>query len=226
MKPVASNGESIRRDRMVRELQAQGIRHGGVLDALRQVPRERFVDEALRGKAYRTDASLPIGDKQTISQPWIVARMTELLEPDGKGRVLDVGTGSGYHAAILSSVFEQVYSVERLPELSRKARRLIRELEIENVHFKIFDGSYGWSEFAPYRGIVVTAAAPEVPEPLVRQLDDGGILVLPIGGDAAGERDQELVRVRRRGDKVEQENLGPCRFVPLVGKYGWSQPRR
>jgi protein-L-isoaspartate(D-aspartate) O-methyltransferase len=208
---------------MVRDLQARGIRDEKVLAAMRELPRERFVDEALHGKAYRIDAALPIGDKQTISQPWVVARMTELLEPDGCGRVLDVGTGSGYHAAVLAPLFEQVYTVERIPTLSRRARQLVRELGIENVHFKIFDGSYGWGEFAPYRGIVVTAAAPDVPEPLLQQLDDGGVLVLPIGGEAEGESEQVLVRVRRKGDRFEREQVGPCRFVPLLGRYGWNR---
>jgi protein-L-isoaspartate(D-aspartate) O-methyltransferase len=213
------------RQRMVRSLEARGIKDARVLAAMRAVPRERFVDEALRGEAYG-EAALPIGEQQTISQPWIVARMTELLEPDGAGRVLEVGTGSGYHAAVLSRLFEQVYSVERLPSLSRRARETVRASGIENVHFKIFDGTYGWSEFAPYRAIVVTAAAPDVPEPLLEQLDDGGHLVLPIGGDGGGEgtaEDQVLVRVTRRGGDTFREEHGRCRFVPLVGKFGWPR---
>ncbi len=214
----------IRRERMVRDLESRGIRHAGVLAAMARVPREMFVEEALRGKAY-SDASLPIGDRQTISQPWIVARMTELLEPDGSGRVLEIGTGSGYHAAVLASVFERVYTVERNRDLSERARRRLRDLRIENVHFKIFDGGYGWSEFAPYRGVVVTAAVPDVPAPLLEQLADGGRMVLP---QAAGVlpgpgEEQTLIRLLRRGEQLEREVHGPCRFVPLTGRFGWRE---
>jgi len=212
-------GGSIRRRRLVEQLAARGIRDTEVLRAIGEIPRERFVDEALRGKAY-ADAPLPIGERQTISQPWIVARMTELLEPDGAGKVLEIGTGSGYHAAVLSRVFARVYTVERLEALSRRARPLLRELGIENVHFKIFDGSYGWSEFAPYQAIVVTAAVPEVPAPLVEQLEDGGRLVLPLGGHEANE-EQMLVRLRKQGTELLREQHGLCRFVPLVGRFGW-----
>jgi protein-L-isoaspartate(D-aspartate) O-methyltransferase len=214
----------IRRARMVRELEARGIADRRVLDALSEIPREPFVEEALRSKAYG-DAALPIGEKQTISQPYIVARMCELTEPDGTGRVLEIGSGSGYHAAVLSRLFEQVYSVERIAAFSKRARAAVRALGIENVHFKIFDGSYGWSEFAPYRAIVVTAAAPEVPAPLLEQLEAGGRLVLPLatkgraGGDAS---DQTLVRVVKDGDSLRREEHGPCRFVPLLGKFGWT----
>ncbi|HEX5044015.1 MAG TPA: protein-L-isoaspartate(D-aspartate) O-methyltransferase [Candidatus Polarisedimenticolaceae bacterium] len=207
------------RERMVRALQERGIADPRVLAALREVPRERFVDEALAAKAY-ADASLPIGEQQTISQPWIVAAMTELVEPDGTGRALEIGTGSGYQAAVLSKVFAQVYTVERLPSLSSRARQALRALGIENVHLKIFDGSYGWSEFAPYRAIVVTAAAPDVPKPLLDQLADGGRLVLPVG-ESQGAAEQTLVRVTRRGDAFVRENAGSCRFVPLVGKFGF-----
>ncbi len=207
------------RERMVRTLQERGIADPRVLAALREIPRERFVDEALAAKAY-ADASLPIGEQQTISQPWIVAAMTELVEPDGTGRVLEIGTGSGYQAAVLSKVFAQVYTVERLPTLSTRARQTLRGLSIENVHLKIFDGSYGWSEFAPYRAIVVTAAAPDVPRPLLDQLAEGGRLVLPIG-ESQGANEQTLVRVTRRGSEFVRENAGSCRFVPLVGKFGF-----
>jgi len=215
--------EGARRRRMVRELEQRGIVHPLVLKGMGEIARATFVDEALRGKAYDDDA-LPIGDGQTISQPWIVARMTELLEPDGAGRALEIGTGSGYHAAVLSRVFEQVYSVERILALSRRARARIRELGIENVHFKVFDGSYGWSEFAPYRAIVVTAAVPRVVEPLVEQLEDGGIMVMPVGPASGDTQDrQTLVRVIRRGSEVVREERGDCRFVPLVGRFGWDR---
>ena len=213
----------IRRARMARDLESRGIKDRRVLDAMAAVPREPFVEEALRSKVYG-DAPLPIGEKQTISQPWIVARMCELLAPDGTGRVLEIGSGSGYHAAVLGRLFEQVYSVERLEVLSRRARASVRALGIENVHFKIFDGTYGWSEFAPYRAIVVTAAAPEVPAPLLEQLEEGGRLVLPIATspEEADLEDQRLVRVVKTASGVRREEHGPCRFVPLVGKFGWE----
>lgn len=213
----------IRRARMARELESRGIADRRVLDAMAKTPREPFVEEALRSKAYG-DTPLPIGEGQTISQPWIVARMCELAEPDGTGRVLEIGSGSGYHAAVLSRLYEQVYSVERLPAFSKRAREAVRSLGIENVHFKIFDGSYGWSEFAPYRAVVVTASAPDVPAPLVEQLEDGGRLVIPISSSAPESEvgEQTLVRVVKTGAGTRREDHGPCRFVPLVGKYGWT----
>jgi protein-L-isoaspartate(D-aspartate) O-methyltransferase len=209
---------------MVRELALRGITDRRVLEAMGSIPREPFVEEALRAKAY-DDAALPIGEKQTISQPYIVARMSELTEPDGTGRVLEIGSGSGYHAAILSRLFEHVYSVERLAGFSKRARERVRAQGIQTVHFKIFDGSYGWSEFAPYRAIVVTAAAPEVPTPLLDQLEDGGRLVLPIATIAGGASDateQTLIRVVKDGTGIRREAHGPCRFVPLLGKFGWT----
>lgn len=214
-----AGNDSMRRERLVRDLAAKGIRESRVLEAMRLVPRERFVEEALRGEAY-SDASLPIGEKQTISQPYVVARMCELTAPDGTGTVLEIGTGSGYHAAVLARLFERVYSVERLPTLSTRALKTLRDLEIQNVHMKIFDGTYGWSEFAPYRAIVVTAAAPDVPKPLLEQLAEGGRLVLPIGGQD-GADDQLLTSVTRDGAEWKRVEHGSCRFVPLLGRFGW-----
>ncbi len=217
---MAHDPLAIRRQRLVQQLRERGIRDPAVLAAIGEIPRERFVEEALRAKAY-ADAPLPIGEKQTISQPWIVARMTELLEPDGRGRVLEIGTGSGYQAAVLSKVFELVYTVERLPALSRRAREVLRDLGILNVHFKIFDGSYGWGEFAPYPAIVVTASVPDVPEPLLSQLDEGGRMVVPVS--RGGSRDEQvLIRLRKQGGRVIEEDHGLCRFVPLLGKFGWE----
>jgi protein-L-isoaspartate(D-aspartate) O-methyltransferase len=215
----------IRRSRMVRELSSRGIADPRVLEAIGAVPREPFVEEALRAKAY-TDAPLPIGEKQTISQPWVVARMCELAGPDDAARVLEIGTGSGYHAAVLSRLFAQVFSVERLAALSKRAQKTVRALGIENVHFKICDGTYGWSEFAPYRAIVVTAAAPDVPAPLLEQLEPGGRLVLPLAAGRPDEgegEDQTLVRVVLTPGGPRREEHGPCRFVPLVGKFGWER---
>jgi protein-L-isoaspartate(D-aspartate) O-methyltransferase len=214
-------GERINLERMVKKLSEQGIRNPDVLKAMKLIPRERFVEEALRGKAY-SDAALPIGEGQTISQPWVVARMTELTSPTGEGKILEIGSGSGYQAAVLSQLFELVYSVERIANFSHRARQTIRALDIENVHFKIFDGSYGWSEFAPYRAIVVTAAVPEVPAPLVEQLEEGGKLVMPLV-NGEGSDEQTLVRVIKRRSGLLTEKHGPCRFVPLVGKYGLKE---
>lgn len=209
-----------RRERLLRELEAKGISDPRVLEAIRAVPRELFVQEALRGEAYR-DAALPIGEKQTISQPWIVARMCELARPDGRGKVLEIGTGSGYHAAVLAGLYELVYSVERIAALSARARSTLRELGLQKVHLKVFDGSYGWSEFAPYRAILVTAGAPEAPEPLIEQLEIGGRLIIPLGGGGPGD-DQILTTVTREAQGNVRETHGACRFVPLVGRFGWQ----
>ena len=210
----------IKRARFVAQLKSRGIASRAVLEAMQSVPREPFVDEALRGKAY-ADAALPIGENQSISQPWIVARMCELIEPDGTGRVLEIGTGSGYHAAVLSRLFEQVYTVERIEALSVRARKTLRALGLENVHFKIFDGGYGWSEFAPYRAVVVTAGSPAPPKPLLEQLEDGGRLVIPLGRTPE-DADQRLVCYVRRGDRTSRADHGACCFVPLLGRFGWT----
>jgi protein-L-isoaspartate(D-aspartate) O-methyltransferase len=204
---------------MLDDLARRGIRDRRVLDAMAAVRRGAFVPEAL-GDAARGGEALPIGERQTISQTWTVARMCELVEPDGSGRALEIGTGSGYHAAVLSRLFEIVYSVERIPALAERARLHLREAGIENVHIQIFDGTYGWSEFAPYRAIVVTAAAPSVPDSLVQQLEDGGHLVLPLAvpGD---NRSQILTRVTRAGSGVVTASYERCRFVRLVGRFGW-----
>lgn len=211
--------EPTRPSQLVADLAAKGIRDRAVLDAIARTPRERFVEEALAARAY-SDVSLPIGEAQTISQPWIVARMTELIEPTGAGDVLEIGTGSGYQAAILARLYARVFTVERIAKLSQRARRTLRELGVENVHFKIFDGTYGWGEFAPYAAILVTAAAPSVPTPLLAQLADGGRLVVPVEERGAGDR-QVLTRVTRRGDRFEEDRHGGCRFVPLIGRHGY-----
>ena len=218
-----ATGDRIKLQRLAQQLGARGIKDEKVLAAMRSVPREPFVEEGLRAQAY-SDASLPIGEQQTISQPWIVARMCELAGPDFGGRVLEIGTGSGYHASVLSRLFEQVYSVERIVSLSQKARGNVRALGIENVHFKIFDGGYGWSEFAPYKAVIVAAAAPEIPTPLIDQLEEGGKLIVPLADERpSAQRNQKLVRVIKRESGNVTEDHGPCRFVPLTGKFGWSR---
>jgi protein-L-isoaspartate(D-aspartate) O-methyltransferase len=212
--------QRIRRERMVsRLLQGRGVDDPKVLEAMREIPRHLFVEEALAAKAYG-DHALPIGSGQTISQPIMVARMAQLLEVRPTDAILEIGTGSGYQASVLSRLAHRVYTVERLPELSGRARKLVRSLGIENVHFKVFDGTYGWSEFGPYDGILVTAATPQVPEPLLEQLREGGRLVVPVGG--AGE--QVLSLLRKIGpSRFAEEEHGPVAFVPLVGRYGFGK---
>jgi len=211
------SASAAQRERLARSLAERGIRDARVLGALREGPREAFVQEALRGKAY-SDAALPIGEKQTISQPWIVARMTELLEPDGCGRVLEIGTGSGYQAAILSRLVHTVFTIERVASLAEGAGRVLRTLGITNVIQRVADGSAGWPGNAPYRGILVTAGAPDVPRSLLAQLSEGGRLVIPTGSRAS----QNLTVVERRGDQFFPVQRLACAFVPLLGREGWK----
>jgi protein-L-isoaspartate(D-aspartate) O-methyltransferase len=209
------------RQRMVREqLQKRGIVDAKVLEVMQRVPRHLFVSEDVRHLAY-SDAPLPIEHRQTISQPYIVALMTQLLELTGEERVLEIGTGSGYQAAILSHLASKVITLERIPELSQKARSILQELHLDNVEVHHGDGSQGFPEQAPYAAIIVTAAAPKVPQPLKDQLTDGGRLVLPVG-DRYG---QMLERWCRRGDDYQRERIAPVAFVPLVGNHGWSSER-
>jgi protein-L-isoaspartate(D-aspartate) O-methyltransferase len=209
----------IPRERMVERLREQyRIRDANVLEAMRQIPRHFFVPEALRGRAYG-DHALPIDANQTISQPFIVARMTELLELDKKSRVLEIGAGSGYQTSVLAQLASQVYAIERIGELARDAQARIRELGIYNATVKAFDGTLGWSAHGPYDGILVAAGGPKVPEPLIAQLKMGGRLVIPVGETRESQR---LVRVIKTetGNKIEQH--GPCQFVPLIGQHGWG----
>jgi len=194
------------------------IRDPRALDAMRAVPRHLFVPEALQGRAYG-DHALPIAANQTISQPYIVARMTELLEADRHSRVLEIGAGSGYQTAVLARVAGQVYAIERIAELAREAQARIRSLGIYNATVKCFDGTLGWSAHGPYDAILVAAGSPEVPEPLLAQLKVGGRLVLPVG---ATREAQQLIRVVRTEEGYETEEHGPCAFVPLIGRYGWN----
>jgi len=196
-----------------------GIRDARVLDAMNFVPRHFFVPEALQGSAYG-DHALPIDANQTISQPYIVARMTELLELKASDRVLEIGAGSGYQTAVLARVAGQVFAIERLPELARQAQARIRQFGIHNATVKCFDGTLGWSAHAPYDGILVAAGGPEVPEPLIAQLKEGGRLVIPVGE----RRDaQHLIRVIKTERSIKREDHGACAFVPLIGHYGWGE---
>ena len=204
------------RDRLVERLREKGIRSEAVLEVMRRTPRHLFVDEALSSRAYE-DTALPIGFYQTISQPYIVARMTEALLAGGvPEKVLEVGTGSGYQAAVLAQLVPRLYTVERIDALVRSARQRFRTLELRNVQLKQSDGSWGWPQQAPFDAILVTAAPAEIPRPLLEQLADGGRLVIPVGG-ASG---QTLAVVTRRGNVYEREDLEPVSFVPLVGGAG------
>ncbi len=204
------------RSRMVDLLRSRGIRDERVLKAMSEIPRHLFVPEALAAKAYG-DHALPIGEMQTISQPYMVARMTELAEVNKDSTVLEIGAGSGYQTAVLSAVAGRVLAIERISDLARTAQRNIRQLGCYNATVKWFDGTIGWSDHAPYDAIVVAAGSPEVPEPLVTQLAVGGRLVIPIGN----EEHQILVRVIRTETDVVRENYEPCVFVKLIGRYGW-----
>lgn len=207
------------RARMVQDYVAgRGIKDERILQAMRDVPRHLFVPTLVAAKAYGAGA-LPIGAKQTISQPYIVARMIELLDLTGKEKVLEIGTGTGYQAVVLSKLCAKVFSIERVNELALRAAELIRTLKIYNASVKVFDGTYGWSDQAPFDRIIVAAAAPEVPKPLLEQLSRTGKLVIPIG--EAGN--QRLARVMRVGTRVQIEDCGTAEFVPLVGKFGWKE---
>jgi protein-L-isoaspartate(D-aspartate) O-methyltransferase len=210
----------IPRERMVERLRDQyRIRDSNVLEAMRQVPRHFFVPEALRGRAYG-DHALPIDANQTISQPFIVARMTELLELDKKSRVLEIGAGSGYQTAVLAQLAAQVYAIERIGELAREAQARIRDLGIYNATVKAFDGTLGWSAHGPYDGILVAAGGPKVPEPLIAQMKIGGRLVIPVGETRESQR---LMRVIKTEAVPKIEEHGPCQFVPLIGQHGWER---
>ena len=195
-----------------------GIKDAKVLDAIKSVPRHFFVPEALQGRAYG-DHALPISANQTISQPFIVARMTELLELDANSRVLEIGAGSGYQTAVLSKVAAQVYSIERIGDLAREAQARIRHLEIYNATVKCFDGTLGWAAHAPYDAILVAAGGPTIPDPLINQLKIGGRLVVPVGESREAQR---LIRVIKSESGRKQEDHGGCAFVPLIGQHGWS----
>ena len=206
------------RNRMVEsQLISRGIKDARVLDAMRKIPRHRFVEEALIGQVYN-DHPLPIGEKQTISQPYMVALMTEALELQGPEKVLEIGTGSGYQTAILAELAEKIYSIERIRSLSVKAQRILDELGYFNVVLKVGDGTVGFKEEAPFDAIIVTAGSPDVPQPLVDQLAMGGRLVIPVGDRYT----QSLMKVVRAKEGITKTDLGGCRFVNLLGQHGWK----
>lgn len=198
-------------------MRERGVSDPAVLSALGELPRHAFVPQGVSHRAYR-DAALPIGYGQTVSQPSIQALYVQSLELSGHEKVLEIGTGSGYQTALLAAVAEHVYSVERVRELSRRAQQTFDALGIRNVALLVGDGTVGWSRYAPYDAIVVTAGAPEVPDALLGQLADGGRLLIPVGN----RKTQTLVRVTRRGDEYPREEVIGCSFVPLLGRFGWS----
>ena len=206
------------RQKMVEEqIIARGIKDPKLIAAMKKVPRHVFVEEALQSQGY-SDHPLPIGEKQTISQPYMVALMTEALLLSGKEKVLEIGTGSGYQTAILAELSEKVYSIERIRSLAIRARKLLYDLGYFNVEIKIFDGTLGWGEERPFDAITVTAGAPDIPQPLIDQLAMGGRLVIPVGNSFA----QDLIRITKVEEGVKKEDLGGCRFVKLIGRYGWE----
>lgn len=209
--------ERVRNNMIETQLVARGIKDKKVLDAFRSIPRQLFMPEALRSQAY-SDYPLPIGEGQTISQPYIVAYMTELLKLKSTDKVLEIGTGSGYQAAVLSNIVDKVFTIERVQSLATATRKLLQSLGYNNIIEKIGDGTLGWKEFAPYDAIIVTAGGHSVPENYINQLAVGGRLVIPYGG----EESQELYRFTKTPKGVRKENLGNVKFVKLVGKNGWE----
>ena len=217
MSPDMIQSYAGQRRKMVEEqLVERGIKDLGVLEAMSRVPRHLFAQESLRHRAYG-DYPLPIGENQTLSQPYIVAAMTAALSLKGEERVLEIGTGSGYQTAVVAELARQVFTIERLNNLSRKAQEILEGLNYMSIVFKMFDGTYGWPDQAPFDAILVTASAKEIPESLVKQLGEGGRLVAPTG-DAD---EQKLVVLTKNGSRVSRRELGACKFVPLIGKYGW-----
>jgi protein-L-isoaspartate(D-aspartate) O-methyltransferase len=195
-----------------------GIRDERVLEVMNTVPRHLFVPDALRAQAYK-DNALPLSVGQTISQPYIVARMTELLELKGKERVLEIGSGSGYQTAVLAMLCRKVYAIERIGSIATEAKARLMSLGYRNISYRVGDGTLGWGVYAPFDAILVAAGGPEIPKPLVEQLEIGGRLVIPIGQE---QKSQTLVRVTRTERGITTEECGPCAFVPLIGEHGWK----
>jgi protein-L-isoaspartate(D-aspartate) O-methyltransferase len=207
------------RSRMVDEqIAGRGVKEVRVLAVMRKIPRHEFLPEGIRGMAYN-DSALPLGEGQTMSQPYMVALMTELLGLTGTERVLEIGTGSGYQAAVLAELCQKVYTVERIKTIADKARVTLDRLGYKSVAIKVYDGTYGWKEMAPFDAIIVTAGSPDIPAPLVEQLKEGGRLVIPVG-DRYGQR---LITVVKTAEGITTEQSIPCVFVPLIGNHGWKE---
>ena len=208
----------LREDMVKDQLISRGIFDKLVLDAMKKVPRERFIPKDLEGSAY-DDCALPIGEGQTISQPYMVAIMTEKLGLSGSEKVLEIGTGSGYQAAVLAEIAKEVYTIERIPAIAERSQKIFDELGYKNIKVIVGDGTLGLPEKAPFGGIIVTAGSPDIPKPLVDQLSDGGKLVIPVGETF----EQTLTIVTKHGSKLDVERSIGCVFVPLVGKFGWKE---
>ena len=209
---------NLREQMVVIQLEVRDITDPKVLQAMRTVPRHRFVDRSLWSQAY-DDHPLPIGQGQTISQPYMVALMTQCLELSGDKRVLEIGTGSGYQAAILAEIVREVFTVERIPELSQRTENLLKDLDYQNIRFEVGDGTLGWEEFSPYDRILVTAGAPDIPVNLLEQLNNPGKMAIPMGGAYY----QDLMLIEKKGEKVKKRHVCGCTFVPLVGEQGWKE---
>ena len=207
-----------RRKMVEKQILGRGIKDLSVMEVLSRVPRHLFVNSSLQHRAYG-DCPLPIGENQTISQPYIVALMTQVLDLKGGERVLEIGTGSGYQTAILAELASHVFTIERVKPLVKKTKELLEGLKYKNIVFKTFDGTYGWRDQSPFDAILISAATPSIPKSLIEQLADKGRLVAPVG-----EREsQDLIVLNKTGNKVMERKIGSCKFVPLIGKFAWSE---
>ena len=220
MKKESIKFERLREEMVQQQIAARGITDVNVLAAFRKVPRHLFVSEALRDQAYG-DYPLPIGEQQTISQPYIVAEMTQALELKKDDRVLEIGTGSGYQAAILAEIVYRVYTIERIRTLYVQTRKLLDKLQYHSIVMRCSDGTSGWQDEGPFDAIIVTAGAPEVPEKMLDQLVEGGRMVVPVGN----QHSQELIKLTKNKSGIQKSNLGGCRFVKLIGAHGWKENR-
>jgi protein-L-isoaspartate(D-aspartate) O-methyltransferase len=210
--------KTLRENMVELQIKSRGTNNEKVLEAMREIPRHLFVPEQQRAYAYE-DFPLPIGEGQTISQPHIVALMTEMLQLKGHEKVLEIGTGSGYQAAVLSKIAKEVYTIEKIESLGLEAERLFKELGYKNIKVKIGDGTEGWSEYAPYDGIIVTAGSPKIPEPLIEQLGENGRIIIPVGNSFSQDL---IIGEKIKGELIKRTICG-CVFVPLIGKHGWEK---
>ena len=210
--------KSLQEEMVTQQIMRRGVVTPRVIEAFKKVPRHLFVPEQFQSHSYN-DHPLPIGEGQTISQPYIVALMTNLLDISGEDKILEIGTGSGYQAAILAELGKEVYTTERHKLLAERAEKILKELNYQNVKVLVGDGTKGWKEFSPYQKIIVTASAPDVPQPLFIQLDEMGKLVIPIGGRWS----QDLILIEKRKGKMIRKSVCGCVFVPLIGEYGYRE---